>query len=193
MRATRMGLAIGAALAMALPATVASAGVSAYEDLPVRELFQNGEYALFTGPMFEQGCRGEGFSDFRSHVVRPGNGGLISRTKYEDSLHLYDLSEWGAQDAFDLIDISCTAVFTGEGPVPMPIASGEGDIRVRQQVSFRPDGGTDSNQSSVHGTLVTESGEEWSVKGRVKFTITFNEEGNDVETDVRFDELKVPE
>ncbi|MGB3184472.1 MAG: hypothetical protein WBG36_14255 [Ornithinimicrobium sp.] len=62
MRATRIGLALGAALTMALPATTASAGASSYEDVQVAQIFNNEGYALFTGPRFEEGCLGEEWS-----------------------------------------------------------------------------------------------------------------------------------
>lgn len=189
MRAVRMGLAMGAALAMALPATVASAGASSYEDVEVAQFFENEDYVLFTGPRFEQGCLDEGFVESQAHVVRPSEERMIGRTSFQDQMHLYDVSEYDIDSGIELVEIACTALSTGEGAPPIPIASGEGTVTFRLQITDTPNGFIERVHDNVRGTVVTESGDEWSVHGRVKYTITV--EGDDFESDVRLDDLDV--
>lgn len=191
MRRMKAAIVGTAAVVLAMPAATASAGASSYEDRQLAHFYLNEDYALFTGPTFDAGCQEEGFIDSESHIVSPGNGSESVYSTFEDTLNLYDLSQWGATDAFELLDLACAAVLGGEGEVPTPIASGEGVIKSRERVSPLPDGMVIRVQNSVRGDVVDESGQVLSVQGRAKFTITVR--GDAVEEKLQFVDLDLKE
>lgn len=184
MRQVKAAIGLAAAFVLAMPAATASAGASSYEDRQIAHFYINADYAVYTGPPFEQGCLGEGFIESRTHVVRPTESREISRSKFEDRIQVYDNSEYGFTDPFDLISLACDAVFSGEGEVPVPIASGEGTVTSSQKVSVLPDGFVVQAQDSVRGDVVDEFGQVWSVHGLAKYTVTVQGDTDDFELQI---------
>ncbi len=191
MSQVKAAIGLAAAFVLVLPAATASAGGSSYEDRQLAHFYFDEDYALFTGPTFDLGCLEEGFIDSESHIVSPGDGSEMVYSTFEDTLNLYDLSQWGVADAFELLDLACEAVNSGEGEVPTPIASGEGVIKSRERVSPLADGLVIRVQNSVLGDVVDDSGQVWSVHARAKFTITVR--GDLVEEDRQFVDLDLKE
>ncbi|MGB7449028.1 MAG: hypothetical protein WA892_07865 [Ornithinimicrobium sp.] len=166
-------LVLAAATAVAAPA--AHAGVSSYEDRVLLPYFENEEYALFPGPGFEDGCRGEGYVPHRTHVIRPTDDRIIACSKFTEDISLYDLSEWGVDSGAELLDVACAAVSTEEGAVPTPIASGIGTIVYRSAlVDLDESGFVDTVLWRVKGTVTGESNEVWSVRGLDKLSETYD-------------------
>jgi len=180
MRLRQTALAASAAALMTIPSTAASAGVSSWESVePALIPYENEEYALLGGATFEEGCQGN-FEDQSGHVVRPPDR-LFRQARWEEPLYLYDLSEWGAQDVWDLIEIGCTAVFTG-GEVPAPVATGEGTVRWAERDSSNA---TDLVviSSSVRGEVVDDSGQVYRLLGRTHAVFTTDGSGGPPDVD----------
>ncbi|MGB3829130.1 MAG: hypothetical protein WA962_10180 [Ornithinimicrobium sp.] len=187
MHSVRTAIGLATAMALAMPAATASAGASSYEERQIAHFYNNADYALFTGPTFDLGCLEEGFIESRSHIVSPDESREMVESTFEDTVNLYDLSQWGVTDPIELLDLACEAVVSGEGDVPTPIASGEAVIKSRERVSPLPDGFVIRAQNSVLGDVATESGQVWSVHARAKFTITVR--GDSVDENVQFVDL----
>ncbi len=119
-----------------------SGNVERFEIEGVGLVYDNGEYAVVTGPPFSEGCLGQGFPTTTTQVVNRGNGSFSEtwRIKKIDVM----VFEWEG-DVFDLIGLSCEALANGE-PLPVePIAVGEG------RHSFKVSG--DQNGVHVRNTL----------------------------------------
>jgi hypothetical protein len=186
MRLRKTAVAAGAAALMMVPATSASGGVSSWESLnPPLIPYQNEEYALLGGATFEQGCQGQ-FEEQLVHVVRPPDR-VVYQARWEEPLYLYDLSEWGAGDVWELIDIACAAFSTG-GEVPTPVATGEGTVTWNEQDGSDATGRVVSS-AHVRGVLTGDSGDTYRVNGRSHSVFTTDGSGGPPDVDVRF--LKV--
>ena len=180
MRLRQTVLAASAAALMTIPATVASAGVSSWESIePALIPYENEEYALLGGATFEEGCQGD-FEEQSGHVVRPPDR-LFRQARWEEPLYLFDLSEWGAEDVFDLIDMACTAFFTG-GEVPTPLATGEGTVQWAERDSSAATGLVVVN-SSVRGEVVDDSGQAYRLLGRTHAVFTTDGSGGPPDID----------
>ncbi len=138
-------------------------------------------YALLGGATFEEGCQGN-FEEQRAHVVRPPDR-LFRNARWEEPFYVYELSEWGAEDVFDLIDIGCTAFFTA-GKVPTPWATGEGTVKWAELDSSAATGLVVIN-ASARGDVVDDSGQEYRVKGRLHAVFTTDGSGGPPDIEVQ--------
>jgi hypothetical protein len=105
-------------------------------------VYDNGEYAVVTGPPFSEGCFGEGFPTTTAQSVSRGNDSF-SETWRIKNINVM-VFEWEG-NVFDLIGQSCEAIVNGD-PLPAePIAMGEG------RHSFKVSG--DQNGVHIQNTL----------------------------------------
>lgn len=108
-------------------------------------VYDNGEYAVVTGPPFSEGCLGEGFPATTTQVVHRGNGSF-SETWRIKNINVM-VFEWEG-GVFDLIGASCEALAMGL-PLPYePIATGKGSH------SFKVSG--DENGVHIRNTLTAK-------------------------------------
>ncbi len=158
--------------ALTLGVAPASAGVSSTGEARVATFYSNDEYALFTGPPFEQGCLDEGFLTAAAHVVEAPGGIYTERASGENLALLYDLEAEGASDGIELLENACAALEAGD-PMPVPVA--EGTTSDRFNVWESSDGTVYRDQAI--GTLETPDGRELKVHGRYSLSITFPDDG----------------
>ena len=105
-------------------------------------VYDNGEYAVVTGPPFSEGCFGEGFPLTTAQGVNRGNG-TFSETWRIKNINVM-VFEWEG-NVFDLIGASCQ-LLAEEGKVFLePIAVGEG------RHNFKVSG--DQNGAHIQNTL----------------------------------------
>lgn len=112
-----------AALAgVALGAAPASAEVSSDDLIGVARIYADDQYLFVTGaPDFVEGCSGD-VPMFPAHAVDTPSGRYSVTAHASNPAALYDISNLGAADLFELIDIICDPAF-GADPL-VPLASG---------------------------------------------------------------------
>jgi hypothetical protein len=172
---TQRFLATTAALALAgltLGAAPASAGVSGTGETEVALFVSNDEYALFTGPPFEEGCANQGFLLATSHVVQAPSGFFTEQASGSNHALLYDLEAEGVSNHFELLDKACSAFEAGE-PLPTPVAEGSTSDRL----AYWGDEDVVEYRDRAIGTLVTPDGRQLRVNGTTRATLTFTGEG----------------
>jgi hypothetical protein len=161
-RTPRRLLAATAAAALAavtVGAASASAGSSGEEMVGIGRVYDNGHYALFTGPPFEQGCMGE-FPLFPAHVVTAPGGIRTFTARGTNDAMLYDLTALGLTSGVELIGVACDAVFGG-GDVPEPIATGQ----TQDVLQGRETADAGQYRDSSRGTLYGTDGTRYEVQG----------------------------
>ncbi len=120
-------------------------------------------------------------------LVNPPAGLEHLSARFDSDMLLYDLDELGLESADELLDVACTAVTTGSGAVPAPIASGSGRVSFRERCEYGIDGcGSPGSvlhaMDDTHGTVTTADGTTLRVRGRAKVDIRFTQD--DVVVDV---------
>jgi len=131
------------------------------------------ELVLVTGPAFEQGCLGEGFTVATMRSVL-SNGLYTSGMEASGvEMRLYSAPSFEA-----LINEACGAVFGG-GDVPEPIAFGIGSWKYKAwdqtsipASSFEPPAVGSHTLNSAWATLVYTDGSRAQVRGNVHFIQT---------------------
>jgi hypothetical protein len=125
-------------------------------------VYDNGEYAVVTGPPFSEGCFGEGFPLTTAQGVNRGNG-TFSETWRIKNINVM-VFEWEG-NVFELIDQNCTAIVNGD-PLPVePIAVGEG------RHNFKVSGGQDGVhiQNTLTARVMTTDGQRAHVNAFASF------------------------
>jgi hypothetical protein len=154
MRKVLAGIAVCAAMIIGFGGSAFTSSVSAGPpdesgnverfEVEAGQVYDDGEYAVVTGPPFSEGCVGQGFSLTTAQGVSRGNG-TFSQTWRIKNINVM-VFEWEG-DVFDLIGQNCEAIFDGD-PETMPvepIAVGEG------RHSFKVSG--DQNGVHIRNTL----------------------------------------
>ncbi|MCA1784105.1 MAG: hypothetical protein ABR616_03875 [Dermatophilaceae bacterium] len=164
--------AAAAVTGLTLGAAPATAGVSSSGESELALFYFDDEYALFTGPPFDEGCRGEGFQRVTSHVVETPSGIYNEHASGENLALLYDLEAEGVSSGFELLEKACAALEAGE-TMPEPVA--EGTTSDRRQAWE----GIDKfhYRDTAVGTLKTPDGQTLKVHGRYRISVTFAEDG----------------
>lgn len=182
--------AIAVAAAVATVPSPASAGVSSSESYWIGHLYDDGVYALVTGPPFEDGCRGEGFTE-ELHLVEPPSGNFLVHDKFVNRANLFELAPWGVTEVTELLDVACEAVLTGVGTVPTPVAIGS--VTEIWSERGRPRGAEDTIaiQNSVAGSVTFQDGRTVEVRGAAKFRLTFEDRDQPPEMTTTFLRLQV--
>ncbi len=115
-------------------------------------VYDNGEYAVVTGPAFEQGCFGEGFPPINTQVVNRGNGTFSETWQIKDIRVM--VFEWEG-NVFDLIDLNCASIASGGAAVVEPIAVGQG----RHSFTSRGDDNGVHVQNTLTAKVTTTDGQ----------------------------------
>jgi len=173
-RATTL-LAIVAVWAAVIAAPAAANDHVMWDDAEYDFFYESAEaeLVLVTGPPFDQGCIGEGFT------VTPRQSILI------DGLYSSQMSASGVEmrlysaPSFDvLINAACEALFTG-GDMPQPIAFGIGSYKyMAENQAFLPYSPSDGTSVGAHETnsawamMTFEDGTHAQVRGNADYTWT---------------------
>lgn len=131
------------------------------------------ELVLVTGPAFEQGCLGEGFTTVTRQSTL--HDGLYSSRMHVNGteIRLYSAPSFGV-----LVDAACEAVFTG-GDVPQPIAFGVGSWKYRAwdqtalpASSFEPPSVGSHTVNSAWAVMEFTDGSQALVRGNADYIQT---------------------
>lgn len=156
-------------VAAAGPATATPEQAAAQTEVIPFGVFAEGEsQTLVGGPLFEQGCRGEGFTDTLLRY-REAPSGVYTETVVQDDESIFLID--GLLD--DAIAAACAAIDAGEESPVEYLAQGRG--RTMHQFRIRDD--VARTLSTITGTLTFPDGTTARVTAHETVVLTFTDDG----------------
>jgi len=157
------------------------------------DLFYSTSYSgilLFAGFTAEDACNEVAPRMARAKVTERPDGTLKIKTGKIRGVDLY-LYHFGG-DPFQLIDETCAAMFDDDPTTQplQPFAAGKGRVKIAHTgLDSVDDIGGFHIRNSARGTVTSEDGSRWKVRGRASFDLT--EEGFPIGDPAEFQSLRI--